>query len=100
MEEFVNHHVFNAGEGLFDQFQIEPYSPGVLVAGAPAGFHSLNAPRSDLHSDFILPVRQQFSRYASQLFPIPVRQHFLAPREGRIVPNLQDDLILTLQANA
>ena len=54
--QFVNDDVFEALHRLFREFEIEPDSAGGGVAGAPFGFHPLDAPVGDMHSQDGLPL--------------------------------------------
>jgi hypothetical protein len=50
MNHFVYDNIFQAVDGLFGEFQVDPDPSGSLVAGSPFGLHLLDAVVGDLHS--------------------------------------------------
>ncbi|MCY1186978.1 hypothetical protein D9M73_279010 [compost metagenome] len=51
----MDENVFEALDRLFRQFQVEPDAAGGNVAGAPLGFHFLDAPSVRLNPQDRLP---------------------------------------------
>ncbi len=59
MHHFVDDDVLQAMHGFFDQFEVQPDTPCLAVAGAPFRFHLFHAPFVHLHTDDGFPFRDQ-----------------------------------------
>ncbi|MNR50901.1 hypothetical protein D3C85_1704870 [compost metagenome] len=76
--QFVYQDVLQALHRLLRQFQVEPDSAGFDAAGAPFGFHPLDAPGSRFNPQLRLPFLQHLRHQAFQLSTVEVVQHLLA----------------------
>jgi len=79
MHQFVDDKIFQALHRLFHQFEVQPDTAGLDVAGAPLGFHLFDTPLDNLNPQDRLPFLQQRRDQDFQLLAIPSLQHPFAP---------------------
>jgi hypothetical protein len=75
MHQFMDENIFQAILRFLGQFQIAPDALGKDVASSPLGFHLLDRPLVDLHTNDILPFIDQMIHSGFKPGPIPLLQH-------------------------
>ena len=99
MSHFMHKNKRQAGHGFLSQFQIQPYSLGVSIAGTPKSFHFSDSSLIDLHPYLWLPGCQQIWQLFAKLAAIPSIQHCFPRRPIGIRRNAQRHGSVVEQAN-
>ena len=91
MGKFVDYDVFEAFHWFLGKFEIQPDASGDWIAGAPAGFHLLDAAFGKLNPHRGLPFRQEWWNQFPELLAIPMRQDLIALANAGIRSHIKLD---------
>ena len=72
MDHFVHQDVFEAGRRFLRQFEVQPDSAGVLVAGSPGSLHLPDAYLCNVLSDLGSPFLHELGQAGAELAAVPV----------------------------